>query len=63
MPDDMIILTRTFDLLAWLLPKAEKFPRLYRSTVTHRMMEAALDFQEAIFEAMSQHGTTRQKYL
>lgn len=23
MPDDMIILTRTYDLLAWLLPKAK----------------------------------------
>ena len=27
MKDEMVILTRTFDLLAWLLPKAEQFPR------------------------------------
>ena len=59
----MIILTRTFDLLTWLLPKSEAFPRAYRSTVTQRMMAAALDFQEALFDAMSQSGTTRQKYL
>ena len=26
-------------------------------------MSSALDFQEAIFEALSQGGTTRQKYL
>ncbi len=59
----MVILTRTFDLLTWLLPKAEQFPRLYRSTVTQRLMNSALDFQEALFEAQSQGGTTRQKHL
>ena len=48
MADDMIILTRTFDLLAWLLPKTEKFPKVYRYTVTQRTMDAALDFQEAL---------------
>ncbi|MHB8626987.1 MAG: diversity-generating retroelement protein Avd [Aggregatilineales bacterium] len=63
MPDEMVILTRTFDLLSWLLPKAEKFPKLYRVTVTQRMMNAALDFQEALFDAISQGGTTRQKHL
>ena len=63
MADDMIILTRTFDLLAWLLPKTEKFPKAYRHTVTQRMMNAALDFQEALFDAHSQGGTTRQKHL
>ena len=59
----MVILTRTFDLLAWLLPKSERFPRSYRSTVVQRMMAAALDFQEAIFDAESQGGTTRQRHL
>ena len=63
MADEMIILTRTFDLLTWLLPKLERFPRLYRQTVTQRMMDAALDFQEALFEAQSQGGSTRQKHL
>lgn len=27
MADDMIILTRTFDLLNWLLPKGERFSK------------------------------------
>lgn len=63
MTNDMIILTRTFDLLAWLLPKAEKFPKAYRHTITQRTMNAALDFQEALFDAQSQDGTTRQKHL
>lgn len=59
----MVILTRTFDLLDWLLPKAEDFPKVYRSTVTQRLMDAALDFQEALFDAQSQGGTTRHKHL
>jgi 16S rRNA U516 pseudouridylate synthase RsuA-like enzyme len=63
MSDEMIILTRTFDLLDWLLPKSEDFPKVYRSTVTQRLMDAALDFQEALFDALSQGGTTRQKHL
>jgi hypothetical protein len=63
MADEMVILTRTFDLLDWLLPKAERFPRVYRATVTQRLMDAALDFQEALFDAHSQGGSTRQKHL
>ena len=59
----MIILTRTFDLLAWLLPRSEGFPKVYRHTVTQRLINAALDFQEALFDANSQGRTTRQKYL
>jgi hypothetical protein len=63
MADEMIILTRTFDLLAWLLPKLERFPRFYRLTITQRVMDAALDFQELLFEAQSQGGSTRQRHL
>ena len=59
MPEEMVILTRTFDLLNWLLPKSEKFPKLYRNTVTQRLMESALDFQEALFDAQSRRGKQR----
>lgn len=57
--DEMVILTRTFDLLQWLLPKVEAFPRSYRFTVTQRMMNAALDFQEALFHAQARQGPAR----
>jgi hypothetical protein len=56
-------MTRTYDLLAWLLPKAERFPRVYRRTVVQRLMDAALDFQEALFDAQIQGGSTRQRHL
>ena len=63
MAEDMIILARTFDLLAWLLPKLEHFPRLYRATLTQRLMDAALDMQEALFAAQSERGAVRQAHL
>lgn len=59
----MIVLTKTFDLLTWLLPRAEKFPKTHRLTVTRRLLDATLDFQEVLFDAQSQGGTTRQKHL
>lgn len=59
----MVVFTRVFDLLAWLLPKAESFPRLYRATLTQRMMDAALDLQERIVEAQNRRGGERREAL
>ncbi|NDJ78655.1 MAG: diversity-generating retroelement protein Avd [Chloroflexi bacterium] len=47
----MVIFTRTYDLLTWLLPHCERFPRAQRFVVTKRLQDAALDFQERIIEA------------
>ena len=59
MAEDMVIFTRCFDLLAWLMPKAEKFPRPFRFTVTKRLMDAALDLQEALVDAQSGRDRAR----
>ena len=59
MGEEMVIFTRCFDLLTWLMPKAEKFPRAYRFTVTQRLMDAALDVQETLFTAQSQRAAAR----
>ena len=63
MAEELIILTRLFDLLAWLLPKAERFPRIYRSTITQRMMNAALDCQEFVFTAQGTRANERRAAL
>ncbi|MBL8528805.1 MAG: diversity-generating retroelement protein Avd [Burkholderiales bacterium] len=63
MAEELVLLTRLSDLLVWLLPKSEKFPRTYRFTVTQRMMDAALDCQEAVFAAQSHRGETRKVNL
>ena len=63
MSESMIIFSRTFDLLDWLLPKAERFPRIYHTTVTQRLMDAALDLQESLFEAQCCRGPKRVEAL
>ena len=45
---EMVVFTRTFDLLAWLLPITDSFPRAHRHTATKRLLDAAFDFQELI---------------
>jgi hypothetical protein len=59
MAEEMVIFVRTFDLLEWLLPKSEAFPRVYRSTITQRLMDAALDLQEALVAAEARTGRSR----
>ena len=63
MAQELVLLTRLFDLLNWLLPKSEQFPRVYRYTVTQRMMDAALDCQEAVFAAQSSRSIRRKTAL
>ena len=63
MSEDLIILTRTFDLLAWLLPKAERFPRVYRHTVTQRLMDAKMDVQDGLFRAQVRRGKEHKNAL
>lgn len=58
-----MIQSRTFDLLVWLLPKAEAFPKAYRFTLTQRLMDAALDLQDALAEAEGSRGQVRQRAL
>jgi hypothetical protein len=38
---EMVIFTRTFDFLSWLLPMTNNFPRAHRHTFTQRLLGAA----------------------
>jgi hypothetical protein len=61
--ESMVIFTRTFDLLTWLLPRCEKFPKAQRFIVTQRLCNSALDLQESLFEANARSGTARLNHL
>jgi hypothetical protein len=61
--DEMVILTQTRDLLMWLLPCCDKFPRGQRFVVTKRLQDAALDFQESLFDANARSGNARLQHL
>lgn len=56
---EMPLFSKTFDFLAWLTPATNHFPRIHRHTVTQRLLDAALDFQECILEANSLRGANR----
>lgn len=61
--NEMVIFTQTYDLLLWLLPQCERFPKAQRFVVTQRLQGALLDFQEAIFEANARGGAPRLQHL
>ena len=63
MADEMIIFTRTYDFVSWLLPLTEKFPRSQRFVITQRLQNAALNFQESIIEANAWRNAQRAEKL
>lgn len=60
---EMPIFTRTFDLLAWLLPMTNHFPRAHRHTVTRRLIDAAFDLRERLEEANVRRRDERRRAL
>ncbi|MCP4377472.1 MAG: diversity-generating retroelement protein Avd [bacterium] len=63
MGEVMVIFIRVFDLLEWLVPQAERFPRSYRHNVTARLLAATLDLSEQLYVAQSHHGQRRLQAL
>jgi hypothetical protein len=45
------IFSRTYDLVLWLLPEANKFPRAHRFGLGERVVKQVLDFQETLVRA------------
>jgi len=60
---EMVIFTRTFDLLTWLLPATNHFPRAHRHTFTRRLLDAAFDLRERLEEANLRRGRERSERL
>ena len=59
----MVIFTRTFDFLTWLLPATNDFPRVHRHTFTRRLLDAAFDLRERLEEANHRQGRARSERL
>ena len=49
--ESAVVVQKTYDLLLWLLPKAEKFPRSFRFSVGDRLVAVGLDLLLALVEA------------
>ena len=63
MNQEMVIFTRTFDFVDWLIPRTQDFPRSQRFVTTKRLQDAALDFYERILEANNRKGQERLERL
>ncbi|MDY0020305.1 MAG: diversity-generating retroelement protein Avd [Anaerolineae bacterium] len=61
--DPMVIFTRTFDFLSWLLPMTNNFPRAQRHTFTRRFLDAAFDLRERLEVANLRKGAARREQL
>ena len=59
----MPLFTKTFDFLTWLVPLSHHFPKNHRHTITRRLIDAALDFQERLIDANETRGGRRRAYL
>jgi hypothetical protein len=60
---EKVIFTRTYDLLTWLVPATNHFPRAHRHTVTRRLLDAAFDLRERLEVANLRRGAERCRYL
>ena len=60
---EMPIFTRTYDLLTWLLPVSNHFPRAHRYTFTNRLLGAAFDLREQLDAANHRRGGQRLDLL
>jgi hypothetical protein len=59
----MVIFTRTFDFITWLLPMTNHFPRAHRHTFTQRLLDAAFDLRERLEVANLRKGRARAEQL
>ena len=63
MKEEMVIFTRVYDFIIWLIPRTMNFPRSQRFIVTKRLQDAILDFYELIIEANTFRASIRIKLL
>ncbi len=63
MSDEMVIFTRSYDFVSWLIPLTMDFPKSQRFIITKRLQACALNFQELIVEANAQRGVQRSEKL
>ncbi|MCO5206233.1 MAG: diversity-generating retroelement protein Avd [Anaerolineae bacterium] len=60
---EMPIFVRTFEMLAWLLPATNHFPRAQRHTFTRRLLETAFDLSDHLHMANARRGSARLEQL
>lgn len=59
----MVIFTRAFDYLNWILPVTNHFPKAHRHSATRRLLDASFDMYESLMEAHQVRGAKRREAL
>ena len=54
MPSDLSVITKTYDLITWTIPKIQKFPRSFRFVLGDRLENHLLDLLELLIEAAAE---------
>jgi len=61
--NEMVVFTRSFDFLTWLLPVTNHFPKAHRFTFTRRLLDAAFDLREHLETGNLRWGQARLEQL
>ena len=54
---------RTYDLLMWLIPQVQKFPREYRFTVSEHIQKLLIGFQDNLIKAGKEKTDVKKNTL
>ncbi|MCP4543141.1 MAG: diversity-generating retroelement protein Avd [Chloroflexi bacterium] len=60
---DSPLFVKTYDLLKYLMPATQKFPKSQRFVLAKRIQDAALDFYECLLQARKVDLATRRDVL
>ena len=60
---DSPLFVKTYDLLKYLIPATQRFPKSQRFVLAKRVQDAALDFHECLLEARKVDLLTRRDVL
>jgi len=54
---------RTYDLILWMIPHVQKFPRVHRFGLGERVQRILLDFQDSLVAAGKSKAEARRELL
>jgi hypothetical protein len=57
------LFVRTHDLVLWMIPRVQKFPRVHRFGLGERVQRLVLDFQDSLVEAGKSRSEARRASL
>ncbi|HSF80716.1 MAG TPA: diversity-generating retroelement protein Avd [Anaerolineales bacterium] len=63
MMNESPLFVRTYELVLWLLPQTQNFPRAYRFSMAERLQRLVLDFQDSLVGAGKSRGEERRHWL